>query len=118
MACSAAAADDIRGGAWAADRAPAAALYLEFPLTAGHRTPMLGFRVQRAGATGLEAMRGDRRRESSVALDVRLNARKDRDADTAALSLLGRGAIIGIVAGAVVGLAVIADDDDGDGGGY
>jgi hypothetical protein len=118
LICSAATADELRGGAWSGiDRAPMATLYLEFPVTPRQHAPMLGFRLQRHGAIGLEAMRADRKRQSTILLDVRFNARKDREAETQALSLLGPGAITGIVVGAVIGVAVLTDDDDG-GGGY
>jgi hypothetical protein len=118
LACSAAAADERRG-AWSVDRAPAAMVYLEFPIAAKGHGPALGFRVQRPGSIGFQALRADLARSSTTVLDIRLNARKERDGvETEGLALLGPGKITGIVVGAVVAVAVISDDDDGGGGGY
>jgi hypothetical protein len=118
LACSAAAADERRGD-WSVDRSPAAMLYLEFPIAAKHRGPVLGFRLQRPGTAGFEALRANLARTPTTVLDIRLHARRERDdVETEALALLGPGKITGIVVGAVVAVAVISDDDDGGSGGY
>jgi hypothetical protein len=96
----------------------AASLYLEIPLGVRDRQrakPSFGLRVEElssparsfAGATGLP----------KTLVDVPLRVRHD-DAvrDSGAAMLLGKGAIVGIVVGAVVAVALISDDDDG--GGY
>jgi hypothetical protein len=116
LACSAVAADERRGG-WNVDRSPAAMVYLEFPIAAKNRGPVLGFRVQRPGTTGFDALGANLARAPTTVLDIRLNARERRDGiETEALALLGPGKITGIVVGAVVAVAVISDDDDGSGG--
>lgn len=78
----------------------------------------MGLRLQELA---LPHVRSAAARDGGVArtlLDVPLLFRKDNPlGDGAAARLLGKGAIVGIVVGAVVAVSVI-NDDDGDGGGY
>jgi len=97
----------------------AASVYLEIPLGVHdrqHAKPLFGLRVQEFSSVS--------RSFSGVAslpktlVDVPLRARHDDGLrDSGAMMALGKGAIVGIVVGAVVAVAVISDDSDG-GGGY
>lgn len=96
-----------------------AALYLEIPLGVrdrAHAKPAFGLRIEQH-QLGLASF-GDRAGAGTkTLLDVPLLVRKDDPLSAAgAQHLLGTGAIVGIVVGAVVAVAVISDDDDG--GGY
>ncbi len=97
-----------------------AALYVEVPLGARHRhKPAFGLRLQELTLphTSFAAARYAAG-PSRTLLDVPLSARKDDPLRGAgAAMLLGKGAIVGIVVGAVVAVSVMSDDD-GDGGGY
>jgi hypothetical protein len=119
LACSAASADELGARlAGAANRAPAAMLYLEFPIAARHGAkPAFGLRMERSARIGRGLGFGaDRPELSTPLLDVPFNKKRDRE-DAPALNLIGKPVlIIGIVAGAL--LVANALDDDDDGGGY
>jgi hypothetical protein len=93
-----------------------AALYLEIPVGVrdrAHTKPAFGLRVQQnqVGLASLAAGGGTR-----TLLDMPLLVRKDDPLRAAgAQHMLGTGAIVGIVVGAVVAVAVITDDSDGGG---
>jgi hypothetical protein len=95
-----------------------AALYLEVPVGVrdrAHAKPAFGLRLQqdRLPLASVGRVGGG----TKTLLDVPLLVRKDDPLRASgAQDLLGKGAIVGIVVGAVVAVAVISDD--GDGGGY
>ena len=95
---------------------------LELPLPNGDRmwTPKMEARVVQELALPHASFSAARYAggPSRTLLDVPLVVRKDDPLrDAGAAMLLGKGAIVGIVVGAVVAVSVISDDD-GDGGGY
>ena len=121
LASATAAADGTFSRADRANQAPAAALYFQVPLgTRGEQQgrPTFGLRVQQGPLAQLHFSPLDRRQAKTI-LDVPFRARQDDPLrDSGASTLLGTGMIVGIVVGAVVAVAVLSDDDDGDGGGY
>ena len=94
-----------------------AALYLEMPVGVrdrAHAKPALGLRLQQHQLGLASFPEGD---HTKTLLDVPLLFRKDNPLRAAgAQHMLGTGAIVGIVVGAVVAVAVISDS--GGGGGY
>lgn len=96
----------------------AAALYVEVPLGARHgHKPHFGLRLQELALPHTRSAAARDGSGSRTLLDVPLFVRKDDPLrGSRAAMLLGKGAIVGIVVGAVVAVSVI--DDDGDGGGY
>jgi hypothetical protein len=112
LACSAASADEL-GARLAGARAPTAVLYLEFPLAARHHEGALfGLRMERQPRAALAELRPDAQRS----FDVPFNKRRD-DTVSPALNMLGKGAIVGIVVGAVVVVAAASNSGGGGGGG-
>src|SRR5262245_54557400 len=110
LVCATAAADGPRNSIARAESAPAAMLYLEFPVAAKHREgPAFGFRMERVGVTG-PARFGTELRSSKL-MDLKLG-RKDDDPRNQALNAGGLsghpGAIAGIVIGGVAVLAAIS----------
>lgn len=97
----------------------AAAFYVEMPLGARHRhKPAFGLRLQELALPHMSFAAARQAGLSKTLLDVPLVVRKDDPLrDAGAAMLLGKGAIVGIVVGAVVAVSVMSDDD-GDGGGY
>jgi hypothetical protein len=98
--------------------ARAAALYVEVPVgPARHRhKPAFGLRLQELALPHANTTAG-RLGGARTLLDVPLLVRKDDPLRAGGPAmLLGKGAIVGIVVGAVVAVSVL--DDDGDGGGY
>jgi hypothetical protein len=112
----AASADELFGHR--AGGARSASFYVKVPLGAARQRPAFGLRLQEPRvphSTNAAARHGSGFR---TLLDVPLVVRKDDPLrDGRAAMLLGKGAIVGIVVGAVVAVSVISDDD-GDGGGY
>jgi hypothetical protein len=120
LACSAVSADELGARlAGAPTRAPAAMLYLEFPIAARHRErPAFGLRMERSARIDFAGFRADGRERSATLLEVPFNKKRDGE-DTQALNLIGKPVIvIGIVAGALLVVNALDDDDDGGGGGY
>lgn len=119
LACSAASADELGARlAAGANHAPAAMLYLEFPIAARHHEgPVFGLRMERLPGTDLAGLRTDTHARSATVIDVPFN-KKRGDTQTQALNLIGPGMIVGIVVGALVVLSAANDDSDGGGGGY
>jgi hypothetical protein len=99
----------------------AAVLYVELPIGAArHRhKPAFGLRLQELAVPhAATAAAGYSSGGARTLLDVPLLVRKDDPLrDGSAAMLLGKGAIVGIVVGAVIAVSVINDDGDG-GGGY
>ena len=123
LACSAATADDTFATLNGANRSPAAMLYFEVPLAKrGHHreAPIFGLRVQQVSAAPLTLVGPRMEWQAKTLIDVPLRARQDDPLrDSHAAMALGKGAVIGIIVGAIVAVAVIADDDGGgSGGGY
>jgi len=98
-----------------------ASLYLEMPVGVrdrAHAKPAFGLRLQQY-QLGLTSFADRERTGTKTLFDVPLLVRKDDPLRAAgARHMLGTGAIVGIVVGAVVAVAAISDDDDGSGGGY
>jgi len=96
----------------------AASLYLEIPLGVRDRQrakPSLGLRVEELGGGPRSFSRAASL--SRTLVDVPLRARhEDALRDSGANTMLGTGAIVGIVVGAIVAVSVLSDDDGG--GGY
>jgi hypothetical protein len=116
-----ASADGIVGTTSRIDRAPAAMLYLEFPIAARHRErPAFGFRMERVAAAIPVRFGADNLRPRTL-MDLRFN-RRDEDPRAQALNANGLaghpGAIVGIVVGGLAVLSALSDDSDGSGGGY
>jgi hypothetical protein len=116
LGCSAASADELGARlAGGVIRAPAAMLYLEFPLAARHHEgPAFGLRMESSPRADLASLRQSTR--AATLVDVRFNNRRD-ETETHAVNMLGKGAIIGIVVGAVVVVAAASDSGSGGGGG-
>lgn len=98
--------------------ARAAAFYVAVPLGERHRhKPAFGLRLQELALPHSSFAFARQGGLSRTLLDVPLVVRTDDPLrDAGAAMLLGKGAIVGIVVGAVVAVSVI--NDDGDGGGY
>ena len=116
VASATASADELFGPRAAGARA--AAFYVEVPLGGARHgsKPAFGLRLQELPLphSTVGARRGGGYR---TLLDVPLVVRNDDPLrEAGAAMLLGKGAIVGIVVGAVVAVSVISDD--GDGGGY
>lgn len=96
----------------------AAAFYVAVPLGTRHRhKPAFGLRLQELALPHSSFASAGHAGLSRTLLDVPLVVRKDDPLrDAGAAMLLGKGAIVGIVVGAVVAVSVMSDD--GDGGGY
>jgi hypothetical protein len=122
LASSAATADDMFATLNGANRSPAAILYFDVPLAKrGHHreAPVFGLRVQQVSAAPLTLVGPRMEWQAKTLIDVPLRTRQDDPLrDSHAAMVLGKGAVIGIIAGAIVAVAVIADDDSGSGGGY
>jgi len=120
LACSAASADEL-GARLASGVAhvPVAMLYLEFPLAARHHEgPAFGLRMESSRPTLLAIPGAHRSPPPAALVDVRLN-KTSGDAPTQAMNMIGPGAIVGIVVGAIVVVAAISDGSNGgSGGGY
>jgi hypothetical protein len=98
----------------------AAVLYVELPIGAArHRhKPAFGLRLQELAVPHAATAAAGYSSGARTLLDVPLLVRKnDPLRDGGAAMLLGKGAIVGIVVGAVIAVSVINDDGDG-GGGY
>jgi len=81
-----------------------------------HMRPVFGLRLQQTPLAQINVSPWDRRQARTV-LDVPFRSRReDPLKDSGALNVLGTGAIVGIVVGGIVAVAVLADDDGG--GGY
>ncbi|HET8698084.1 MAG TPA: hypothetical protein VFO94_11385 [Gammaproteobacteria bacterium] len=115
-------ADGARGpAAAAADRSPAAMLYLEFPLAAKHRAkPALGFRMERVAVAGPARFGAEPYKPTLVDFKLKHNDDDPRSQALNVNKLSGHpGAIAGIAVGAVAVLAAISNSDsDSGGGGY
>jgi hypothetical protein len=119
LVCSAASADELGARlAGGAQRAPAAVLYLEFPLAARHRErPVFGLRVEHSARANFADIVKGRPEHRAASLDVPFNKRRDSE-DAQALNLIGKPVIVvGIIAGALLVANALDDDDDGGGGG-
>ena len=121
LASATATADPFERTFTGADRSPAAQLYVQVPLAkrGQHRDAFtFGLRLQQT-VDPLRVVGPRTQWQPKTLLDVPLRVRSDDPLAGSHAMMLGKGALIGVICGGVVAVAVLADDNnDGSGGGY